>query len=107
MLADYRLNETKENLRQELREFGFKKDSYTKALIYRKRVTDPKDILFIEAEVVLEGNTDLVKLHFYDNKHNRVNPPTESDEYIKGTKILEDMFELELLFMPTIGKEEF
>ncbi|WPH64334.1 hypothetical protein [Staphylococcus phage vB_StaM_PB50] len=108
MLSEYRLNSNKENIKQLLRDYGFKKDSYTKALIYRKRVTDPNDILFIEAEVVIETNSDLVKLNYYDNKHNRFNPSNESPEVQKGLSILEDMKEKELLIEPelTQNKEE-
>ncbi|WRM43509.1 hypothetical protein [Staphylococcus phage LY01] len=104
MLSEYKLNLSKENIKQELRDYGFKKDSYTKALLYRKRVTDPYDILFIEAEVVIEPNSDLVKLNFYDNKHNRFNPPNESPEFGKGLNILEDMKEKELLIEPELNQ---
>ncbi|UAJ16964.1 hypothetical protein UFVDC4_00036 [Staphylococcus phage vB_SauM-UFV_DC4] len=108
MLSEYRLNSNKENIKQLLRDYGFKKDSYTKALIYRKRVTDPNDILFIVAEVVIETNSDLVKLNYYDSKHNRFNPSNESPEVQKGLSILEDMKEKELLIEPelTQNKEE-
>lgn len=108
MLSEYRLNSNKETIKQDLRNYGFKKDSYTKALLYRKRVTDPNDILFIEAEVVIETNSDLVKLNYYDNRHNRFNPSNESPEVQKGLSILEDMKEKELLIEPelTQNKEE-
>ncbi|QDJ97839.1 hypothetical protein PALS2_214 [Staphylococcus phage PALS_2] len=102
MLSEYRLNSNKENIKQLLRDYGFKKDSYTKALIYRKRVTDPNDILFIVAEVVIETNSDLVKLNYYDSKHNRFNPSNESPEVQKGLSILEDMKEKELLIEPEL-----
>lgn len=102
MLSEYRLNSNKENIKQLLRDYGFKKDSYTKALLYRKRVTNPNDILFIEAEVVIEPNSDLVKLNYYDSKHNRFNPSNESPEAQKGLSILEDMKEKELLIEPEL-----
>src|SRR5699024_1950615 len=102
MLSEYRLNSNKENIKQLLRDYGFRKDSYTKALLYRKRVTNPNDILFIEAEVIIEPNSDLVKLNYYDNKHNRFNPSNESPEAQKGLSILENMKEKELLIEPEL-----
>lgn len=106
MLSEYKLNSSREDIKQELRNYGFRKDSYTKALIYRKRVTNPKDVLFIEAEIVIETNSDLVKLNYYDNKHNRFNPSNESDEVKKGLSILDDMKEKGLLVEPELLQNE-
>ncbi|QPI17106.1 hypothetical protein [Staphylococcus phage vB_StaM_SA1] len=106
MLSEYKLNSSKEDIKQELRNYGFRKDSYTKALIYRKRVTNPNDVLFIEAEIVIETNSNLVKLNYYDNKHNRFNPSNESDEVKKGLSILDDMKEKGLLVEPELIQNE-
>lgn len=106
MLSEYKLNSSREDIKQELRNYGFRKDSYTKALIYRKRVTNPNDVLFIEAEIVIETNSDLVKLNYYDNKHNRFNPSNESDEVKKGLSILDDMKEKGLLVEPELIQNE-
>lgn len=106
MLSEYKLNSSREDIKQELRNYGFRKDSYTKALIYRKRVTNPNDVLFIEAEIVIETNSDLVKLNYYDNKHNRFNPSNESDEVKKGLSILDDMKEKGLLVEPELLQNE-
>lgn len=101
MFLDYRIN-NEIDLNQSLRDFGFKKDSYTKAMVFRRRITGHNDILYIEAEIIVEVNSKIIKLNFYDNKHNNFNPSIESDEVKEAFKYIEQLKDLNIIYEPKL-----